>query len=457
MTTLARMVALFAWTAAMGLSVSAGADYEGASGYDAPTPYEIDVSHDGYPRGDQPPGGQIDAAAEAPDYVVIEIEEGVAEEVDGETVIVVQEPEPIAATDVEPPPPREVAVEQPFGRCPDGIWVDGYWSYGDGEYVWVDGHCVVERVNYVFVHPRWDFYGSVWWFVPGYYRPCSVWVGFGYPRPWYWFPPYYNRYYRGYRGVPVHRGVPRRPIVRRPVSGPSVRGATPTTRIPTVGRQAPRSDGRTTTVNRAPSRTTTVGRAPTRAPTVNRAPPTRAPTVSRAPTRAPTVNRAPPTRAPTVSRAPTRAPTVNRAPPTRAPSVTRQRPTEAPTVSRVGRGPVVTGTVPRSRPSVVRRPPVNPTRTTSVARAPDPRQSSTGARLGGFGSRQSSRPSATSAARRPSFGNRPSSGLFGRANMGSSRPSMGPRPSFGRPGGGLGRPSSGGFGGARSVPTARGR
>jgi len=434
MTTLARLVALFSWTAAMVLTVSAGADYDGASGYETSTPYEIEVSHDGYPRGDQPPGGQIDAAAETPDYVVIEIEEGVAEEVDGETVIVVQEPEPIAATDVAPPPPRAVAVEQPFGRCPDGIWVDGYWSYGDGQYVWVDGHCVVERVNYVFVHPRWDFYGSVWWFVPGYYRPCSVWVGFGYYRPWYWFPPYYNRYYRGYRGVPVHRGVPRRPIVRHPVSRPTVRGATPTTRIPTVGRQAPRSYGRTTTVNRAPSRTTTVGRAPTRAPTVSRAP----------------------TRAPTVGRAPTRGPSVNRVPPTRAPSVTRARPTQAPTVSRVGRGPVVTGTVPRSRPSVVRRPPVSPTRTTSVARAAAPRPSSTGARLGGFGSRPSSKPSPTSAARRPSFGNRPGSGLFGRPNMGSSRPSMGPRPSFGRPGG-LGRPSSGGFGGARSVPTARGR
>ena len=435
MTTLARLLALFSWTAAMVLTVSAGADYEGASGYDAPTPYELEVSHDGYPRGDQPPGGQIDAATEAPDYVVIEIEDGVAEEVDGETVVVVQEPEPIAATDVEPPPPRAVAVEQPFGRCRDGIWVDGYWSYGDGQYVWVDGHCVVERVNYVFVHPRWDFYGSVWWFVPGYYRPCSVWVGFGYYRPWYWFPPYYNRYYRGYRGVPVHRGVPRRPIVRHPVSRPTVRGATPTARIPTVGRQAPRGYGRTTTVNRAPRRTTTVGRAPTRAPTVGRAP-----------MRAPSVNRVPPTR----------APTVNRAPPTRAPSVTRERPTQAPPVSRAGRGPAVTGTVPRSRPSVVSRPPVNPARTTSVARAPAPRQSSTGTRLGGFGSRPSSRPSPTSAARRPSFGNRPGSGLFGRSNMGSSRPSMGPRPSFGRPGG-LGRPSSGGFGGARSVPTARGR
>ena len=132
--------------------------------------------------------GQASETDDPATYVIIEAESGTTEQVGGETVIVVQEPDPIAATEAAPPPPRTVVEEQPIARCPEGIWVDGYWSYGDGQYLWVDGHCVVERVNYVFVQPRWDYYSSVWWFVPGYYRPFGVYVGFGYYRPWHWFP-----------------------------------------------------------------------------------------------------------------------------------------------------------------------------------------------------------------------------------------------------------------------------
>ena len=414
MVTLTRHLALSAWTAVTVLSVSAGADYEGASGYGASTSTdELEVSHDGYPRGDQAAGGQSQAATEAPNYVVIEVEEGVSREVEGETVIVVQEPDPIAATDVAPPAPREVAVEQPVMRCPGGIWVDGYWTYGDGQYVWIDGHCVVERVNYVFVHPRWDFYANVWWFVPGYYRPCGVWVGFGYYRPYHWFPPYYSPYYRGYRGVPVHRGVPRHPTVARPVSRPTVRGVVPTNRVPTVGRQAPDSYGRAATVNRLPSRT----------PTVNRRPPTRTSSVTRLP--------------------PTRTSSVTRLPPTRAPSVNRMPPTR-------------TSSVPRARPGMVSQPRVNPTPGASGTRGPAPRRPSAGARVGGIGNRVSASPSRTGTVRSPSVGRPSSPGVFGRSGMNPSRPSMGSRPSFGRAGG-FSRPSSPGFGGARSVPTARAR
>ena len=79
--------------AATMIAVPAAADYEGPDGYGT-AGYEQDVSHDGYVREGEP--------SEAPDpttYVVIEAEEGQTEQVDGETVIVVQEPEPIAATD----------------------------------------------------------------------------------------------------------------------------------------------------------------------------------------------------------------------------------------------------------------------------------------------------------------------------------------------------------------------
>jgi len=202
--------------AATMIAVPAAADYEGPDGYGT-AGYEQDVSHDGYVREGEP--------SETPDpttYVVIEAEEGQTEQVDGETVIVVQEPEPIAAT--EHAPPQTVVVEQPVAQCPGAIWVDGYWYYSNGEYLWVDGHCVVERVNYVFVHPRWDFYANVWWFVPGYYRPWGVWVGFGYYRPWHWFPPHHHGFYHGHRGVPVHRGVPRRPTSVRAAPARQVSG-----------------------------------------------------------------------------------------------------------------------------------------------------------------------------------------------------------------------------------------
>ena len=413
-----RLVGSLLVTGSAFLAVSAAAEYQGGSGYgDSTAAYELDVSHDGYPGGDQAASVGSQASAEPPTYVVIDAEEGAAQEVDGETVIVVQEPEPVAATDVAPPPPRVVAVEQPRFRCPGGIWVDGYWAYGDGQYVWIDGHCVVERVNYVFVHPRWDFYANVWWFVPGYYRPCGVWVGFGYYRPYSWFPPYYRPYYRGYRGVPVHRGAPQRPTVARPAYRPTPRAITPSPRTPSVERRIPASPGRSPAVNRLP---------PTRTRTVSGLPPTRARSASRMP----------PTRVPSVSRMPpTRAPSVSRTPPTRAPSVSRMPPTRVPSVSRAGGGPTLTNTVPRVPPGVVSQPRVNSARTTSSARSPAARQPIAGPRGGGFGSGPSLSPSRSNMARQPSFGGRPSIGRSGA----------------------FGRPSLGGFGGSRSVPTARGR
>lgn len=431
MSLLARMLVLPVWIVVAMSALPAAADYEGPSGYGAvDDDHELEVSHDGYPRGDAPPNTEAAGSADAPDYVVVEIEDGTPQEVDGETVIVVQEPEPVAATEEAPPSPRVVAVDEPAALCPEGIWVDGYWSYTNGQYIWVDGHCVVERVNYVFVHPRWDFYANVWWFVPGYYRPCGVWVGFGYYRPWHWFPPHPHPYYRAYRGVPVHRGVPGRRTVAKPIY-PS-RTLSPTGRVPAVGRRAPTTYGRTPTVDRTTSRVPSVGRAPTqRTPTVSRSPVQRSPVVGRAPApRTPTINRTPAARTPTISRTPaTRAPTVSRTPTTRSPMVDR----------------------------------VPTTRTPNVNRSPSTGRSvGTATRIGGFGRSGSSvsrtGSSRTSPVRRPSLGSgsRTGSGIFGRSGSSPVRPSMGSRPGFGRPSG-LSRPSFGGFGGGRSVPTARGR
>jgi len=249
-----RVTAFFALFIATAFAVAAAADAEGADGYGTTgTTYELEVSHDGY----YPQEGEASQADAPTTYVIVESEEGTTEEVEGETVIVVQEPQPIAATQHPPPPPRTVVVEQQIPACPSGIWVDGYWYYLNGQYVWVDGHCVVERVNYVFVHPRWDFYGSVWWFVPGYYRPCGVYVGFGYFRPWYWFPPYYHPYYPAHHPVPVHRSVPRRatsvhptPAQSTPSRGASLTRTSSVTRVPT---------GQPTVIYRTPTGTMSTG------------------------------------------------------------------------------------------------------------------------------------------------------------------------------------------------------
>ena len=228
-------------------------DYEGPDGYkDTGVTYDVDVSHDGYLR-----EGQATETEAPTAYVVVESEEATTEQVDGETVIVVQEPQPVVATRQAPPPPKVVVSGEQIPVCAGGIWVDGYWYYGNGQYLWVDGHCVVERVNYVFVHPRWDFYANVWWFVPGYYHPWGVYVGFGYFRPWFWYPPYFHSYYPGHRPAPVHRSVARRPTTAHPTPAPVApsravpgRHDVSPARAPADG-QAPA--GRSTVIYRAPT------------------------------------------------------------------------------------------------------------------------------------------------------------------------------------------------------------
>ncbi|NNE17009.1 MAG: BcpO-related WXXGXW repeat protein [Myxococcales bacterium] len=430
MDSLARLFSLFALGAAIALTAPAAADYDGADGYGQPAGDGFGVSHDGYQR-----EGQTGATPDATTYVVIESADGTTEVVDGETVIVVQEPEPLAATEQAPPAPQTVVVVQPEVQCPGAIWVDGHWAYSNGDYVWVDGHCVVERVNYVFVQPRWDFYSNVWWFVPGYYRPWGVYVGFGYYRPWHWFPPHRHAFYRTRHPVPVHRGVPyRRTTVRaRPPAVRSSRGVVRPTGA--VGR-ARTSPTRTQTVARAPSR---------RAGTVTRAPSRRAGTVTRAPsTRTGTVTRTRP--------ATSRVDSVNRVRTTPSRTTVVHRPpgsaTSARAVGRARGGPALTSSVPRSRANTaaVGRPRVSSSRTSSVVRRPA--STTSPAKVNRPVSRRpsSSRASSFQGSRtRPTWGG------------GSSRTSSGwSRPSTGR-GGSVGRPSSGGFSRVRSVPTARSR
>lgn len=394
---------------ALTVPASAGADFEGADGYDGPTGYGFDVSHDGYQQQTRAP-----ATPDATNYVVIEAEDGTSEVVDGETVIVVQEPEPLAATEQAPPAPKTVVVVQPEVQCPGAIWVEGYWAYGNGEYTWVDGHCVVERVNYVFVQPRWDFYSNVWWYVPGYYRPWGVYVGFGYYRPWHWYPPYYHSYYRTRRPVAVSRGVPYRPTTARarPPAARSSRGI-----VRPTG-----SVGRTRTT---PTRTQAVTRPPNARPgSVTRARPSA--------TRVRSVNAA-------------------RTTPART-TVVHRPPSSAPARRAVGRsgGPTPTSAVPRPSANSARasQPPrVSPSRTNTVVRRPasTPQRAVTN-RPASSRPRPSASPSRTNSVQRT----RPNSsrgGAVSRPGSGWSRPSSS---GWSRPGGGYGRSASGGSGRARS-------
>jgi len=415
MDSLGRLTALFVLSLAAATAVPAAADYDGPNGYGTTTVNELDVSHDGYVR-----EGQSNGTSDPTTYVVIEAEDGTTEQVDGETVIVVQEPEPVAATKQAPPPPQTVVVEQPVALCPGAIWVDGYWAYSNGDYVWVDGHCVVERVNYVFVQPRWDYYASVWWFVPGYYRPWGVYVGFGYYRPWHWYPPYHHAYYHRGHPVPVHRSVARRPTTVR---------TTPAPRTPSRGVLTRPVPTRTGSAARTPSRTSPVSRNPTvRTVPVSRARPSTS--------RVDTVSRARPSA--------TRTTVVDRPPRTYGRTGTVGRVGDTRTIARaatVTRPPV-------SRAAAVGRTGASPTRTGGVRRPPSVASSS----------RPSTGPSRSSTVRRPSASpsRGGSSGRSSGARPSSGRPSFGAsRPSVGR-GGGFSRPSFGGFGGSRSVPTARG-
>ncbi len=120
--------------------------YGGSDGYvrDATPDTEIVVGRDGYPR------DSVVVGDDPTVYVVIEEEQGAAQQIDGETVIVVQEPQPIAASAEAPPSPTTVVVEQPVAPYDGAIWVEGYWYYGAGGYIWVDGHYVAPRPNGMF-------------------------------------------------------------------------------------------------------------------------------------------------------------------------------------------------------------------------------------------------------------------------------------------------------------------
>lgn len=60
-------------------------------------------------------------------------------------------------------------AEKPEGSRPEPpgygyIWVNGYWDYLDGNYVWRDGRWVQAKPDYEYVRARYEYNGKSWLF-----------------------------------------------------------------------------------------------------------------------------------------------------------------------------------------------------------------------------------------------------------------------------------------------------
>ncbi|MDH3845201.1 MAG: hypothetical protein OES69_14760, partial [Myxococcales bacterium] len=130
----APFLALAASLVVSAIAVPSGAQsYQGSDGYMREAQdTEVVVGRDGYVR------DNVGVEQDPTNYIVIEEGQGTTQQIEGETVIVVEEPQPTAATEKAPPAPTTVIVEQPVAPYDGAIWVDGYWYYGSGGYVWVD-------------------------------------------------------------------------------------------------------------------------------------------------------------------------------------------------------------------------------------------------------------------------------------------------------------------------------
>jgi len=51
------------------------------------------------------------------------------------------------------------------------VWIQGYWSYRNGHYVWVPGHWEVRpRLNAVWITGHWDHTSRGWAWFPGHWE-----------------------------------------------------------------------------------------------------------------------------------------------------------------------------------------------------------------------------------------------------------------------------------------------
>jgi len=67
-----------------------------------------------------------------------------------------------------PPPPREVVVVRP---SPRHVWVNGYYRWYGGRYVWAPGYWTVPpRPRAVWVSGHWDERHGNWYWREGFWR-----------------------------------------------------------------------------------------------------------------------------------------------------------------------------------------------------------------------------------------------------------------------------------------------
>jgi hypothetical protein len=68
-----------------------------------------------------------------------------------------------------PPPPR---TEMP-GIAPSAeqVWINGYWSYREGHYIWIPGHWEVRpRPTATYIPGHWAQSSRGWVWTPGYWQ-----------------------------------------------------------------------------------------------------------------------------------------------------------------------------------------------------------------------------------------------------------------------------------------------
>jgi hypothetical protein len=110
--------------------------------------------------------------------------------VNGQRLVVTQEPVPLATIAQAPPPPPVAVGDPPPSPYQGAIWVAGHWTFDTAGFSWVAGCYVAPRRGYVFVPPRWAFAEEQYFYFNGFYVPYGVFVR-----------SHFNRYY--YSGAPA--------------------------------------------------------------------------------------------------------------------------------------------------------------------------------------------------------------------------------------------------------------
>ncbi len=114
------------------------------------------------------------------------------------------------------PPQLHVEVAPP-APSPSHVWVQGYWSFAGGRYLWVPGSYVVApQPGATWVPARWVFRDGAWYFEPG--RWAARGVAVTPPPPAYQPPPPPPPAYQPPPAPPTYQPPQAQPPPRRQLS-----------------------------------------------------------------------------------------------------------------------------------------------------------------------------------------------------------------------------------------------